>query len=221
MNLFYELERHATAPSSANREFFVYQDKSWTYKEVYEIVIKFGTWLKFTYAIAPKEVVAMVFTNSPIFIFLWMGLWSIGATPAFINYNLTGDPLVHCVKTSTARVLFVDDQIKHQFSQAVVNKLGASNAGHTQGPVQIVYFNSALEQEILNVQGVREPDLARKTARLEIAILIFTSGTTGLPKPAVISWQKCLLLNGFLPKWLSMKTTDRYYTVGPLHLVPS
>lgn len=216
MNLFYELERQATTKSSANREFLVYQDKSWTFKEAYDIAIKFGTWLKTTYAIAPREVVAMDFMNSPLFVFLWMGIWSIGATPAFINYNLTGDPLIHSVKSSTARVLFVDEEIRHQFSQEVVDKLGAPDARNGNGSIQIVYFNATLEQEILSVQGVREPDLSRKAGRLDIAVLIFTSGTTGLPKPGLVSWQKCLLITGFVPLWLRLKTSDRFYTVGNL-----
>ena len=216
MNFFYELERQATTKSSANREFLVYQDKSWTYKEVYDIAIKFGTWLKKTYAIAPREVVAMDFMNSPLFVFLWMGIWSIGATPAFINYNLTGDPLIHSVQSSTARVLFVDEEIRHQFSQEVVDKLGAPDARDSKGSIEIVYFNAALEQEILIIQGVREPDLSRKAGRLDTAILIFTSGTTGLPKAGIVSWQKCLLITGFVPPFLGLKTSDRYYTVGDL-----
>ena len=214
MNLFYELERHATTKSSATREFLVYQDKSWTYKEVYDTAIKFGTWLKKTYAIAPGEVVAMDFMNSPLFVFLWLGIWSIGATPAFINYNLTGDPLIYSVKSSTARVLFVDDEIRHQFSQEVVDKLGAPDVTDGKGSIQIVYFDAALEQEILSIQDVREPDLSRKAGRLDTAILIFTSGTTGLPKAGIVSWQKCLMITGFVPPWMGLKTSDRYYTVG-------
>ena len=215
VNLFYDLERHATDKKTSNNEFLVYEGKSWTYKEVYEIALKYGTWLKTKYAIAPREVVAMDFMNSPLFIFLWMGIWSIGATPAFINYNLTGDPLVHSVKSSTARTLFVDPEIKSQFSQEVVDTLASPKARDSKGPVEVVYFNSALEQDILSVQGVREPDESRKAGKLDIAILISTSGTTGLPKPAVVSWQKCLLLTGFMPQWLGMKKSDRYYTVSP------
>ena len=220
VNLFYELERQATTKSSANREFLVYQDKSWTYKEVYDISIKFGTWLKKTYAIAPREVVAMDFMNSPLFVFLWMGIWSIGATPAFINYNLTGDPLIHSVRSSTARIVFVDEEIKHQFSQEVVDKLGATDVRDGKGSIQIVHFDAALEQEILSVQGVREPDLSREAGRLDTAILIFTSGTTGLPKAGIVSWQKCLLITGFVPPWLGLKTSDRYYTVSDFPHTP-
>lgn len=214
INLFYALEQHATTKSTADNTFLVYEGKTWTFKEIYDTVLKYGTWLKTTYAVAPREVVAMDFMNSPQFVFMWLGLWSIGAIPAFINYNLTEDPLLHSLKSSTARLLFVDPEVKHQFSQKVTDALSSPQARDGKGPIQTVYFDAALEQKILSLDGVREPDLARTAMRLDTCLLIFTSGTTGLPKPANVSWQKIRLLTGFVPKWLGQKKTDRYYTVS-------
>lgn len=216
INLFYTLEQHATTKSTADNEFLVYQGSSWTYKEFYEIVLRYGTWLKTTYAIAPKEVVAMDFMNSPQFVFLWLGLWSIGAVPAFINYNLTGEPLLHSIKTSTSRILFVDPEVKHQFSQQVTDTLDSGQARDGKGPVQTVFLDTALEQQILSLDGIREPDPSRSTTRLDMCLLIFTSGTTGLPKAAFVSWQKIHLISGFFPNWFGLKKTDRYYTVSSL-----
>ncbi|KAL9617890.1 MAG: hypothetical protein Q9204_008452, partial [Flavoplaca sp. TL-2023a] len=88
-NLFYVLERHAFATTTANRPFLMYQGTTWTFKETYDVVLKYGTWLKTRYNVAPKEIVALVFMNCPEFVFLMLGLWSIGAHPALINYNLT------------------------------------------------------------------------------------------------------------------------------------
>ena len=108
----------------------------------------------------------------------------------------------------------MDEEIKHQFSQEVVDELGAPDVRDGKGSIEIVDFSAALEQEILSIQGVREPDLSRKAERLDTALLIFTSGTTGLPKAGIVSWQKCLLITGFMRPWLGLKTSDRYYTVG-------
>jgi len=215
-NLFYALEQHAATKGTADRQFLVYEGKSWTFKEGYDTALRYGTWLKTTHAIAPKEIVAVDFMNSPQFVFLWMGLWSIGAIPAFINYNLTGDPLLHSLKTSTTRIVFVDPEIKHHFTQEVTDTLASSNARDGKGPMQIVHFDAPLEQHISRVQGEREPDKSREAVRLDLAALIFTSGTTGLPKPSFVSWQKAILLSVFLPTWLGMKKTDRYYTVRAL-----
>jgi acyl-coenzyme A synthetase/AMP-(fatty) acid ligase len=52
--------------------------------------------------------VAFYLTNSPDFIFAWLGLWAIGAAPAMINHNLEGMALLHCLKISDARILLVD-----------------------------------------------------------------------------------------------------------------
>ena len=70
------------------------------------------------------EIVAMDFVNSEVFVWVWFGLWSIGAKPAFLNYNLTGKPLVHTVKTSTARLVLVDEEGRDKFSEDELKEHG-------------------------------------------------------------------------------------------------
>jgi acyl-CoA synthetase (AMP-forming)/AMP-acid ligase II len=70
------------------------------------------------------EIVAMDFVNSDVFVWVWFGLWSIGAKPAFLNYNLTGKPLVHTVKTSTARLVLVDEEGRNKFDEHVLKEHG-------------------------------------------------------------------------------------------------
>ena len=217
INLYYNLEQHATTKGTANRAFLMYQGQTWTYKEAYDIVLKYGTWLKTKHGIMPREVVAMDFMNSPVFIFLWLGIWSLGATPAFINYNLTGDPLLHSVKASTARLLFVDQKIKPRFTKDIIDTLGSTNAPDGKGPVQTVLFDATLEEQIMGTKAVREPDSSRSAVRLDMALLISTSGTTGLPKPATVTWKKTRTLASFMPSWFGLAKSDRYYTCMPLY----
>lgn len=73
---------------------------------------------------AKDEIVAMDFVNSAKFIWVWLGLWSIGAKPAFINSNLTGKPLVHTIETSTARLVLVDEAAREKFSEEVLKEHG-------------------------------------------------------------------------------------------------
>ena len=214
VNIFYSLESHAKARSTANHPFIVYEGRSWTYKEVYDITLKYGTWLKTTYNVAPKEIVAMDFMNSPQFAFIWLGLWSIGAHPAFINYNLTDKPLLHCVRTSTARLILVDDEVRGSFSQEVLDELNSTSFRDGKGPVEVVFFTPDIESLVLSTEGVREPDLSRSGAMgHHMANLIYTSGTTGLPKPAIVSWNKGLLGGTFVTGWMGWKRKDRFYTV--------
>ena len=214
---FYNLEQHATTKSTSDHAFLMYEGQTWTYREAHEIVLKYGTWLKTKHGIVPREVVAMDFMNSPVFIFLWLGIWSLGAIPAFINYNLTGDPLLHSVKTSTARVLFVDQEIKPRFTKDITDTLDSAKARDGMGPVETVFFDKTLEEEIMGTEAVREPDSSRRAVRLDMAMLIFTSGTTGLPKPANVTWQKIIMGTGFMLSWFGLTKSDRFYTCMPLY----
>ena len=214
---FYSLEQHATTKSTADHTFLIYEGRTWTYKEAYDIVLRYGTWLKTKYGIVPREVVAMDFMNSPVFVFLWLGIWSLGATPAFINYNLTGDPLLQSIKTSTARVLFVDQIIKPQFTTDITGTIESARARDGKGPVQTVFFDATMEEQIMSTEARREPDSSRSALCLDQALLIFTSGTTGLPKPATVTWQKIGRLARFMSSWFPLKRSDRYYTCMPLY----
>ncbi|KAJ4373984.1 long-chain fatty acid transporter fat1 [Neocucurbitaria cava] len=122
LNLFYELEAHAQS-SRANHAWIIFQGRTWTYKEAYDIVLRYGTWLK-SKGVEKDEIVAMDFVNSETFIWVWFGLWSIGAKPAFINYNLTGKPLVHTIKTSTSRLVLVDQEGKGKFEEHAMKEHG-------------------------------------------------------------------------------------------------
>jgi acyl-CoA synthetase (AMP-forming)/AMP-acid ligase II len=122
LNLFYELEAHATSNRS-DHAWIIYQGQTWTYVQAYEIVLKYGVWLK-SKGVEKDEIVAMDFMNSEVFIWVWFGLWSIGAKPAFINYNLTGKPLVHTIKTSTARLMLVDEHVRENFREEALSEHG-------------------------------------------------------------------------------------------------
>lgn len=218
LNLFYQFEQHAITKSSADRVFLVFEDKSWTYGQAYHIVLSYGTWFKTRHGINSGDVVALDSMNSATFVFLWLGLWSIGARPAFINYNLTGEALIHSIRSSTARLLIVEDALKSNFPPHIIDVLSSPLQGSGRSAIHIVYFSSSLHHEIVGIQGVREPDSSRDSIKAhDMAILIYTSGTTGLPKPATVSWRKCTITSVFMPHWMPLKSTDRFYTSMPLY----
>jgi acyl-CoA synthetase (AMP-forming)/AMP-acid ligase II len=216
MNHFYFLEEHALNPRTANQPFLVYQKRVWTFHEVYETALRYGTWLKQTHGIKPGEVVALDSMNSAQFVFVWMGLWSIGAVPAFINYNLTKASLTHCVRVSTTRLVLVEDHMRTSFPQEQLDIFAAPDFREGGGSVEVVFLTPEIEAQILQTPPVREPDSARANQEgHHIGVLIYTSGTTGLPKPAIVSWNKCLVGGSFVGMFMGLKSTDRVYTVSP------
>ena len=84
------------------------RDGSYTFQEVRDQSIQWGHWF-LEQGIVPGDLVAMYLINSPDFMIIWMGLLSIGCAPAFINYNLEGPALIHCLGVCDTKLLLVDE----------------------------------------------------------------------------------------------------------------
>lgn len=206
LSLFYDLEYWATRPKTADMPFLRFEDKSWTFREGLDEALRHGTWLQSKFDIKKGDIVAMDFMNSDAFVFVWMGLWSIGAKPAFINYNLTGHALVHCVKAATTRIMLVDPAVAHNLDDLVRKELEG---------VRLEVFTPESREEVRATRPVRLPDEARLDEGIQgMALLIYTSGTTGLPKAAVVSWGKVHAAGGFSARLIKTRPGDVYYTVG-------
>ncbi|KAG5302109.1 AMP dependent ligase [Histoplasma ohiense] len=218
-NLFYIMERNALDKCTANRPSLVYDQQTWTFHELYTTSLRYGTWLRNTHGIKTGDVVIMDLMNSSAFVFMWMGLWSIGARPALINYNLAKASLVHCVKVSTAQILFAERELQEEFfPPEQLEMFSRPDFREGGGSVQVVFYDKALEREILLTPAERAPNSSRPGSESsDMATLIYTSGTTGLPKAVIVSWYKCIMAAGFVSKWLGLKTTDRVYTCMPLY----
>ncbi|PWY78501.1 long-chain fatty acid transporter [Aspergillus sclerotioniger CBS 115572] len=218
VNHFYVLEKHARDPKIKDRPFLVYDGRSWTFHETYVLVLQYGVWLKQVHGVKPREVVAMDFMNSATFVFVWFGLWSIGAAPAFINYNLTGKPLTHSIQASTARLLLVEEELRQHFSSEQLEMFAAPDFRDGKGPVELIFFTPEVEAQILQMEPTREDNTARGGIQLrDMAVLIYTSGTTGLPKPAILPWRKVWASGVLMHNWLNLTKDDRLFTCMPLY----
>ncbi|KAJ5090944.1 hypothetical protein N7532_009628 [Penicillium argentinense] len=218
MNLFYTLEAHALAPATADHEFIVYNGRTWSFRETYLMALRYGTWFKRVHGVRRKEIVAIDFMNSSTFLFMVLGLWSIGAVPALINYNLSGKPLTHSVRSSTAKLLIVDEEVRNCFPPEQLKTFSSDSFRDGKGPVHLVFHTSEVESQILGMEPTREDDKVRgDVLPRDMAMLIYTSGTTGLPKPAIVSWKKCWSGSFFVGDWLKIGPSDRFFTCMPLY----
>jgi acyl-CoA synthetase (AMP-forming)/AMP-acid ligase II len=237
INSFYLLEEYAHDAKVKDKPFIVYQGRSWTFKQTYDIVLRYAGYLHRQHSIQAGDIVALDFMNNPQFLFLVLALWSLGALPALINYNLTNEAFVHSVRVSSARLLVVDPEVEPKvLTEATRSTLQAANfrghdadaaaaaaAGHA--PLGIVVFTEDLQLSLESEYAplFRAPDNARSeaTAR-KPAVLIFTSGTTGLPKAAIVPWARMVVGAGMMYRWIGIepvtsKTPDRFYVCMPLY----
>ncbi|KAG5986907.1 hypothetical protein E4U43_005299 [Claviceps pusilla] len=205
LSIFYTLEEHANHPLTAKKDVIIFEGRRLTYAQLYDKALRHGAWMRDTLGIKPKDVVAMDFENSDTFICVWFGLWSIGAKPAFINYNLTGKPLSHCIAASNSKICLVDPAVAGCVTDEVRNELSH---------VQFIFLTDDVKAQADATAPKRVPDsdlVEHDMANL--AILIYTSGTTGLPKPAVVSWAKVIAGGTFSETLLARGGDDIIYTV--------
>ncbi|KAL7939291.1 hypothetical protein V8C35DRAFT_4882 [Trichoderma chlorosporum] len=210
INLFYTLESFAKSARLANQPLLIFENRTHTYAQTYDKVLRYGHWIKNRFDVKPKDIVAMDFENSDTFVFMWFALWSIGARPAFINYNLSGKPLVHCIEAATAKLCLIDPAVASKFDDESV-KQALPN-------VNFVVFTPEAEAEAASTAPERAPNADRSDDSLaNMAMLIYTSGTTGLPKPAVVSWGKCIVGGTMASTLLNRGNGDIMYTCMPLY----
>ncbi|KAM0244114.1 hypothetical protein ACHAP5_006596 [Fusarium lateritium] len=209
LNLFYLLENIATKPSTSDRALLIFEGKRYSYADVYDRVLRYGQWLKTELGVKKGDIVALDFQNSDTYIFVWLGLWSIGAKPAFLNYNLSGASLIHCLKAATTKLCIVDPNIEENVGQDVRDELK---------DIRFVVHTLEVEAQIAATEAVRAPDSERSEKGLSsMAILIYTSGTTGMPKAAIVSWGKLIVAGTMSEQLLDRSKGDIMYSSMPLY----
>ncbi len=164
-NSYYLIEEHAQNPKVADKTFIIYQGKQWTFKQTYNMVLRYAGYLKTTHNVLPGEIIAIDFMNCPQFLFLTMAIWSLGALPAFINYNLTGNSFVHSVKTGSARLLLVDPEIASKvLTDETKAAFVAPDFRNGAFPLEVVVLDSGLHSSLEYFPPYRAPDTARSGA---------------------------------------------------------
>ena len=118
------------------------RDGSYTFQEVRDQAIQWGHWF-LEQGIAPGDLVAMYLINSPDFMIIWMGILSIGCAPAFINYNLEGPALLHCLGVCDTKLLLVDED------EACQERIRRTREQIESRGVRIVTVDHKLKQPLL------------------------------------------------------------------------
>ncbi len=202
----------------------MYNGKSWTFKQTYDLVLRYAGWLSSTHKVQQGEYIAVDFMNSAEFCFIVLALWSLGAHPALLNYNLTAEPFLHCLRTSSARLLLLDSEtVPKVLTPEVKSTILSSSFRNNSLPVEIAVLTPGLQSSLEYFPPYRAPDSARAgPIGRDVCALISTSGTTGLPKAAVVSCEKIHVSSSAIYRWggwqpVTSKKPDRYYSAMPLY----
>jgi acyl-coenzyme A synthetase/AMP-(fatty) acid ligase len=126
--------------------------------------------------VKPKDLVSFYLTNSPDFVFAWLGLWAIGAAPAMINYNLAGKALIHCLGVSGASLLLVDED---PALRTRVEEVQEQIEGELK--MRIIVMDKDVKSGIRSLKAERPSDTYRERVKGDDPMVIFYTRFVSLP----------------------------------------
>lgn len=209
-----------TAAKYANKSAIIFEGRELNWQEFNQLANQFAHQLK-KQGVQRGDTVSILMENRIEMLCGYIGILKLGAVAGLINTNLTGTPLVHCVSTIESNKCLVGEElwnnisaVKDQLDLADKDYLWVSDAAKGGScPSDATDFTSQLD-------AMPVTNLAETSSLLagEQACYIFTSGTTGLPKAAVLYHRK--LLSAAVPYskiGFQAKSSDRMYICLPLY----
>jgi fatty-acyl-CoA synthase len=161
--------------------------------------------------LAKGDVVALMMGGRPEYFALWLGLTQVGVVVALLNVNLAGAALAHCVRVAGARAAIIEAQFDRICAEAFAGlPLELWSHGGADDARRVDLALSAFPGAPL------DDDERRGTTLPDRALLIFTSGTTGLPKAAAVSHHRVVAWSHWFAGLADMRADDRMYDCLPL-----
>ncbi|VVM68282.1 crotonobetaine/carnitine-CoA ligase [Pseudomonas fluorescens] len=203
------------------RPFLIYGEQTFSYSEVDARANQMAHTF-YANGLRAGDVCALAMENRPEFFCTWFGLVKLGVVVAFINTQVSGRPLLHALQTTDARALVIGEEC-------------LANVQDTEGfpdlPCWLIrdaentwtgplpkgidgHFAARLEK------APRTPfprDIRAHIDAQTTTLLIFTSGTTGLPKAARYSHMRWMSSGDAMEVTLPVTRDDVFYCCLPLY----
>lgn len=188
--------------------FLMFGDDVYTYADMEERSARVANGLR-DLGVTRGSNIAMIMPNSPEFLWAWFGASRVGAPVVPVNTALKGDGLVHIVDHSDSETLVVHAELVDRFL-AVRDRLPKLQR------VVVVGGDAGddVSWEGLLQAPAESPD-DESIQAADLMMVMYTSGTTGLPKGVVIPQQQIVGVP-FLAAFAGLNSDDVFYTCLPL-----
>ncbi|CAL8077756.1 unnamed protein product [Calicophoron daubneyi] len=204
---------------------FYFEDQIWTFGHLESYSNKVANHL-LKCGFARGDKLFLLMHSSPAYVGIWLGASKIGVCTALLNYNLRKDSLLHCLKAVDARAIVVGSRLKNKFEEVDGQRLFDENrvwyvdeesstpdSAFTTFTKSTCTWNLALAEAH---QTVSLP-ISQSLSCREHLIYVYTSGTSGLPKAAIITVSRfCLMVDGCRHPF-GISGSDILYTALPLY----
>ena len=166
------------------------------------------------------DTVSIMMENRTEFLAVLIATNKLGITAGLINTNLRGRPLIHCVNVTKSKKCVFGGEVMEAIDEAKDEldlEQGADYFVIPDGGTPVPDWAVDMAAGSANLPA-ENPAETEEITLGQTAMYIFTSGTTGLPKAAVMSNRRYLATAGLAAKaGLRCTSKDRIYICLPLY----
>jgi citronellyl-CoA synthetase len=210
----------ANAERFPERTAIVFEGKEINWRDFNALANQYANYFK-AEGLQRGDCVSVMMENRIEYLALLIGLNKIGVTAGLINTNLTGRPLSHCVSVTHSKKCVFGSEVGDAISE-ISSELDLDEGEDFYVVPDGANLNGCnwaknLSEQASSAATDNPPD-TQSTTLGETCLYIFTSGTTGLPKAAVLSNRRYLTAADLSAQaGLKLTEKDRLYICLPLY----
>ena len=194
-----------------------FQDASWTWEALNEETNRISNYF-LNLGLNPGETVALMLENSPEYLFITSGINKIQGISGLINFNQKKQALTHSFTIVEPKYIIIDGDSLQSFNEIV------ENLPHKNDQIFVINNTESIKHDYMELpdelkkSSKANPETTFNSILREIALYIFTSGTTGLPKAVIMENFKLFTQSYILgPGLANLTPQDIIYINTPLY----
>jgi acyl-CoA synthetase (AMP-forming)/AMP-acid ligase II len=199
----------ARAASSPDREYLIFQDRTFTFREVDRRSRQIAQGFH-SLGLQKGDKVALILGNSPEFIFIWWALLRIGAVMVPINPKLGDKEITYIINHSEANTVVLEEASRPYFRTL------QSECLQLKSYLWVGVKDSEFAVENFYTCSDDPPDQVVPISPHDNALIIYTSGTTGFPKGVIHTHANYLMTAESFARTIGLDQNDRLLTANPL-----
>jgi long-chain acyl-CoA synthetase len=188
--------------------------KEYSYREFYEEVCKTANFLHAS-GIQLGDRIATVSFNHSDTVIQYFAAFLLGAVVVPINVGEDDERIAYILQNSETKLAFVRDQFVERI-KSLKNRIPSLQLIVQTGKVvdfSFHHFNSEINKHSTRFTPKKQPSLTDE------ALIVYTSGTTGLPKGVVLVQYNLLVDAMAIAEWHRISDDQRMMCVLPIHHV--